>query len=164
MLVGIPPFFSCERKEMYTAILKEEIRFFPHISKVARDLIQKLLMKCPNERLGSNYGFFEVKQHPFFQGIDWKKFSEKKIKPPFIPSVREINFFPEFTNIPINTGSEQIEEEKDLEKLVSFKYTEKMMNQSDRHNHSIIENRKEVENEHKDWLQNISTIPNIRMK
>jgi len=36
----------------------------------------------------------EIKAHPFFFGIDWKKIRDKK--PPFVPDVKEnlyINFF-----------------------------------------------------------------------
>jgi hypothetical protein len=38
-------------------------------------------------RLGTVGGASEVKQDPFFEGIDWEKLAEKKVKPPFIPSV-----------------------------------------------------------------------------
>ena len=37
-------------------------------------------------RLGAN-GAQEIKDHPFFEGIDWEKLARKEVKPTFIPSV-----------------------------------------------------------------------------
>jgi serine/threonine protein kinase len=85
MLVGIPPFYNNDRKTMYTSILKDEIKLFQHITKDAKDLILKLTQKEPLDRLGSNYGFFEIKQHPFFRGVNWINVYDKKLKPPYIP-------------------------------------------------------------------------------
>jgi len=45
----------------------------------ARNLIESLLKPIPTERLGYN-SFDEIKQHPFFTGIDWEKINE--IQPP----------------------------------------------------------------------------------
>ena len=102
MLVGIPPFYNVDRKKMYTSILKDKIRFYPHVSPTARDLICKLMKKEPKERLGANYGFLEIKQHPFFKSVNWKKFEARKVKPPIVPPIRKMNFATEFTEIPID--------------------------------------------------------------
>ncbi|KAJ0088693.1 hypothetical protein Patl1_32420 [Pistacia atlantica] len=37
----------------------------------ARDLIRGLLVKEPENRLGSQKGAAEIKQHPFFEGLNW---------------------------------------------------------------------------------------------
>ncbi|MQL95893.1 hypothetical protein Taro_028568 [Colocasia esculenta] len=37
----------------------------------ARDLITRLLVRDPRERLGSARGAAELKRHPFFEGVDW---------------------------------------------------------------------------------------------
>jgi serum/glucocorticoid-regulated kinase 2 len=102
MLVGIPPFYNNNRKTMYTSILKDDIKFFQHMSKDVCDLISKLMEKDPRDRLGTNYGFFEIKQHPFFSKVNWRKVEKRQVVPPFVPSVRETNFSPDFTNIPID--------------------------------------------------------------
>lgn len=72
MLVGIPPFYNQDKKKMYTSILNDKPKFYSHMSQNAKDLISKLICKDPSERLGSKYGFLEIKQHPFFKGTNWK--------------------------------------------------------------------------------------------
>ena len=51
------------------------------------DLIRKLI-SGPKERLGIN-GVQEIKAHPFFVGIEWKKLSQKR--PPFVPNVNQLS-------------------------------------------------------------------------
>lgn len=41
------------------------------VSLAARQLINVLLNRDPGNRLGSNTGANEIKQHPFFRGINW---------------------------------------------------------------------------------------------
>ncbi|MED6137951.1 hypothetical protein PIB30_069819 [Stylosanthes scabra] len=43
----------------------------PFVSFQARDLIRGLLVKEPENRLGSEKGAAEIKQHPFFDGLNW---------------------------------------------------------------------------------------------
>ena len=52
------------------------------ISPIAADLINRLLTINPHERLGNN-GAEEVKEHPFFQGVDWPNLRNED--PPFVP-------------------------------------------------------------------------------
>jgi serine/threonine protein kinase len=77
------------------------------VSQEARDLILSLLKIDPTERLG--YGFddaSEIKSHPFFRNVDWKGLLEKKIKPKFIPSLRndlDLEYFDKiFTDESVN--------------------------------------------------------------
>jgi len=87
MLVGYPPFFSDEPSTTCQKILHWKKTFLiPHEAKLspsAIDLIRKM-MSDPQERLGIN-GVEEIKAHPFFIGIDWKKIREKNA--PYIPEV-----------------------------------------------------------------------------
>lgn len=41
------------------------------VSLAARQLINVLLNRDPGNRLGSNTGANEIKQHPFFREINW---------------------------------------------------------------------------------------------
>lgn len=41
------------------------------VSLAGRQLINALLNRDPGSRLGSNAGASEIKQHPFFRGINW---------------------------------------------------------------------------------------------
>ena len=52
----------------------------------AKGLIQKFLTVNPEKRIGSGEdGINEIKNHPFFVGIDWDKAKNRKLKPPFVP-------------------------------------------------------------------------------
>jgi len=56
------------------------------MSSDARNLITRLLNREPEGRLGSE-GAEEIKKHPFFKSIDFKKLLAKQIQPPFKPNV-----------------------------------------------------------------------------
>jgi serum/glucocorticoid-regulated kinase 2 len=59
------------------------------MSSDARNLITRLLNREPEGRLGSE-GAEEIKKHPFFKSIDFKKLLAKQIQPPFKPNVVRI--------------------------------------------------------------------------
>jgi len=89
---------------MYRRILSQPVRFPPHVSENARDLIKKLLERDPKKRLGVG-GANEIKSHPFFSSIDWEKLVKREITPPFIPTISgELginNFDKQFVDEPI---------------------------------------------------------------
>jgi serum/glucocorticoid-regulated kinase 2 len=87
MLTGLPPFYDEDIPAMYQKILEQPLRFPDEVSPDARSLLTGLLTRDPAQRLGVN-GAEEIKRHPFFaKAIDWKKLMQKKIQPPFKPSV-----------------------------------------------------------------------------
>jgi len=49
----------------------------------AASLIQNLLQRDADLRLGSHNDAAEIKVHPWFRGVDWKALAEKKIAPSF---------------------------------------------------------------------------------
>ncbi|CAA0842746.1 Protein kinase superfamily protein [Striga hermonthica] len=53
--------------------LRLQLRFpdSPPTSSACRDLIRRLLVKEPEGRLGAKRGASEIKQHPFFEGVNW---------------------------------------------------------------------------------------------
>ena len=67
------------------------------ISPEAYDLINKLLTMDPKKRLGAK-GIHEIKQHPFFAGVDWTHLMEAPA--PFVPGGKEndTTFFPNATD------------------------------------------------------------------
>lgn len=72
---------------MYEKILNDPLVFGPEIGSEARNILTGLLTRDPTQRLGVN-GAEEIRKHPFFgKHIDFKKLSQKKIHPPFKPSV-----------------------------------------------------------------------------
>ncbi|CAN6554411.1 unnamed protein product [Malus baccata var. baccata] len=73
MLYGRTPFRGKNRQRTFTNILHKDLTFPGSIpvSLAARQLINALLQRDPDARLGSNTGANEIKQHPFFRGFNW---------------------------------------------------------------------------------------------
>lgn len=102
MLAGLPPYYDENHEIMYKKILSEPLRFPSDMGSDARDILRGLLTRDPSQRLGVN-GAEEIKRHPFFaKHIDWRTLLQKKIQPPFKPSVTSAidcsNFDTEFTS------------------------------------------------------------------
>lgn len=92
MLVGIPPYFSSNKDQMFKNIKNGPLRLPERFSKETRDFIVKLLNKNPTKRLGSGKkDAEELKSHPFFKGVDWKEVLERKqvMTPPVLKEVRK---------------------------------------------------------------------------
>ena len=55
-----------------------------------RDIIRRFLVQNPTQRLGAlKGGAADVKMHPWFTNFDWTAFSQRKLKPPYVPQVRD---------------------------------------------------------------------------
>ncbi|XP_059406629.1 serine/threonine-protein kinase N2-like isoform X1 [Carassius carassius] len=104
MLVGESPFPGDDEEEVFDSIVNDEVRYPRFLSPESVSIIQKLLQKNPGKRLGAGeQDANEVKRHRFFQGIDWEALLAKRVKPPFLPSVKApadvSNFDEEFTRL-----------------------------------------------------------------
>ena len=86
---------------MYQRIIEEQILFPSYLSLTAISLLQSLLSKQPEKRLGATGGVREIKSHKFFEGIDWTRLAEKKINPPYELDRRISYFDTEFTSQPV---------------------------------------------------------------
>ncbi|XP_008799218.2 probable serine/threonine protein kinase IRE [Phoenix dactylifera] len=86
LLVGIPPFNAEHPQKIFDNIMNRDIPW-PQIpeemSYEAHDLIDKLLIENPLQRLGAT-GAGEVKSHPFFRNTNWDMITRQKAA--FIPS------------------------------------------------------------------------------
>ena len=72
---------------MYQKILNDPLVFGDDIGQEARSILTGLLTRDPTQRLGVN-GAEEIRTLPFFaHPIDFQKLIQKKIQPPFKPSV-----------------------------------------------------------------------------
>ena len=91
MFFGITPFLDTNDDNIYNEILNDEIKFPKTniISAEAKDLIQKLLIKEKNERLGFEGGFEFIKKHHFFNGIDFDKLEKMEIEAPYKPTIND---------------------------------------------------------------------------
>ncbi|WCJ20496.1 Serine/threonine-protein kinase OXI1 [Euphorbia peplus] len=80
MLYGATPFKGSNRKETFFRILTKEPDLVGETTPL-RDLIRKLLVKDPKERIKLE----EVKRHEFFDGINWEMLLQVS-RPPYIPT------------------------------------------------------------------------------
>nr|AML79460.1 putative LOV domain-containing protein [Curculigo sp. BC-2016] len=73
MLYGYTPFRGKTRQKTFANILHKDLKFPGSISVSlpARQLMYRLLHRDPMNRLGSSEGANEIRQHPFFRGINW---------------------------------------------------------------------------------------------
>ena len=72
---------------MYLKILNDPLQFGEEFSPEACKILSRLLNRDPLRRLGVK-GADEIKRHAFFHNhIDFNLLKEKKIQPPFKPSV-----------------------------------------------------------------------------
>ena len=63
---------------MYYNKVNQKLYFPDYIKdENTKDFLTKLLNKNPNRRLGSIYGFEELKDHSFLEGMDWIKILKK---------------------------------------------------------------------------------------
>ena len=75
-------FSTLNREELFDNIKHASLDIPNYISPVAKDIILKLLNRNPKKRLGTYGGAEEIKRHPFFKNIDWKKLYSRNYKPP----------------------------------------------------------------------------------
>ncbi|XP_067829314.1 serine/threonine-protein kinase N2 [Heptranchias perlo] len=102
MLVGESPFPGDDEEEVFDSIVNDEVRYPRFLSTEAIAIMRRLLRRNPERRLGSSErDAEEVKKQPFFREIEWEALLAKKLKPPFVPTIKDredvSNFDEEFT-------------------------------------------------------------------
>uniref|UniRef100_A0A673AT09 Serine/threonine-protein kinase sgk-1 n=1 Tax=Sphaeramia orbicularis TaxID=375764 RepID=A0A673AT09_9TELE len=105
MLYGLPPFYSRNKEEMFEKILYAPLQLRSGVSQAACSLLEGLLERDVNKRLGGSLDIMELQEHPFFTSINWDDLLARKVKPPFIPKVTgpcDVHYIdPEFTQLPV---------------------------------------------------------------
>ncbi|XP_045061188.1 serine/threonine-protein kinase N1-like isoform X1 [Coregonus clupeaformis] len=105
MLVGESPFPGDDEEEVFDSIVNDEVRYPRFLSTEAIAIMRRLLRRNPERRLGSGEkDAEEIKKQPFFRGLDWEALLQRKLPPPFVPSIKGredvSNFDEEFTAEP----------------------------------------------------------------
>ncbi|KAL7780984.1 hypothetical protein V8C43DRAFT_299237 [Trichoderma afarasin] len=86
MLTGIPPFYAESTERIHERITSSEKIVYPNsLPPSAKDILAGLLERNPEQRLGAKRGASEIKQHPFFDCIDWNKLTRREYHPDFKP-------------------------------------------------------------------------------
>ncbi|KAL8971913.1 MAG: hypothetical protein Q9183_000821 [Haloplaca sp. 2 TL-2023] len=114
MLLQQSPFRGEDEDEIYDAILADEPLYPIHMPRDSVSILQKLLMREPELRLGSGpTDAQEIMSHAFFRNINWDEYRDKKVPPPFMPQISNptdtSNFDSEFTSVtpvltPVQSG------------------------------------------------------------
>lgn len=102
MLVGESPFPGDIEEEIFEAITRDEVKYPRYLSNESVQIMRRLLKKNVERRLGSSEKDAEdVKKQAFFKNIDWDGLLKKRVRPPFVPSIKSSedvsNFDEEFT-------------------------------------------------------------------
>ncbi|GIQ83595.1 hypothetical protein KIPB_004943 [Kipferlia bialata] len=104
MLTGLSPFRTSDRQKMFKRIQKSPVRWSlaplsveslpmskggaapetgdSQIDPLAKDLVERLLVKSTEDRL---MDVDLIRQHPFFNGIDWQAVANRTSPPPYVP-------------------------------------------------------------------------------
>lgn len=90
MTTSQPPFHGEDEDEIYDSILADEPHFTPQLPTLAVDLMRKLLVRNPLERIGYHKGVEEIMAHGFFREVDWEKLYRREVRPPFRPRVGDL--------------------------------------------------------------------------
>ncbi|CAI5944668.1 unnamed protein product, partial [Closterium sp. NIES-65] len=103
-----PPFYDRNVNIMYNKIVNAPLVFPVTVTNFyLRDLISKLLIREPSQRLGAGpTDAAEIMRHEFFRGMDWDRLYAREVPPPFVPSSKGIedvsNFDKSFTGLHIS--------------------------------------------------------------
>jgi serine/threonine protein kinase len=114
MLLQQSPFRGEDEDEIYDAILADEPLYPISMPRDSVSILQKLLTREPDQRLGSGpTDAQEVMSQPFFRNIVWDDIYHKRVQPPFMPTIKSAtdtsNFDSEFTSVtpvltPVQSG------------------------------------------------------------
>ncbi|CAJ2514172.1 Uu.00g022910.m01.CDS01 [Anthostomella pinea] len=129
MLLQQSPFRGEDEDEIYDAILADEPLYPIHMPRDSVSILQKLLTREPDQRLGSGpTDAQEVMSQPFFRNIVWDDIYHKKVAPPFMPTIKNAtdtsNFDSEFTSVtPVLTPVQSVLSQAHQEEFRGFSYT-----------------------------------------
>ncbi|XP_030891270.1 G protein-coupled receptor kinase 4 isoform X2 [Leptonychotes weddellii] len=94
MIEGHSPFRKfkekVKREEVDQRVRKDTEQYSEKFSEDAKSLCKMLLTKNPKQRLGSKAGVAEVKAHPVFKDINFKRLEANMLDPPFCPDPQAI--------------------------------------------------------------------------
>jgi len=102
MLIGYSPFEAQDEDQLYRLIVEDEVRFPLFLTDEARCILEGLLTKDPQNRLGCHIleGCEQaILEHPFFLfkcgscivAHQWEALEAKRIKPPYRPTLEELD-------------------------------------------------------------------------
>lgn len=114
MLLQQSPFRGEDEDEIYDAILADEPLYPIHMPRDSVQILQQLLTREPEQRLGSGpTDAQEIMSQAFFKNVNWDDVYHKRLPSPFMPQITSAtdtsNFDSEFTSVtpvltPVQSG------------------------------------------------------------
>lgn len=102
LMVGHPPFTASTPYEIFQKVVQEKIRFPRDFDEGAKSLIRHLCDKDLSKRYGYLLdGVKQIKQHRFFNGLDWNALAAMSLPNSEIPA------FPSSTS-PVKTPQNEV--------------------------------------------------------
>nr|GMD71318.1 serine/threonine-protein kinase D6PKL1-like [Ipomoea batatas] len=120
LLYGRTPFKGTTNEDTLGNVVSQCLKFpeTPMISSHARDLIRRLLQKEPENRLGSSKGATEIKNHSFFEGLNWALI--RCATPPEMPRIFDLGNLISDTNSQKKQGGKCQKEGTSGEENIEF--------------------------------------------
>ncbi|KRX06681.1 Protein kinase-like domain [Pseudocohnilembus persalinus] len=90
-MIGYVPFAeeADDPYEIYEDIIKKNLSFPSWLKdKYAKKLMQQLLNKTPELRLGRSYAALKASQ--WFENFDWDRLMDRQLRPPYIPPAKKV--------------------------------------------------------------------------
>ncbi|KAE9966504.1 hypothetical protein EG328_008888 [Venturia inaequalis] len=129
MLLQQSPFRGEDEDEIYDAILADEPLYPIHMPRDSVSILQKLLTREPDQRLGSGpTDAQEIMSQPFFRNINWDDVYHKRLPSPYLPQITSAtdtsNFDSEFTSVtPVLTPVQSVLSQAMQEEFRGFSYS-----------------------------------------
>lgn len=67
-----------------------KLEYPDEFSATCKDFLKKVFEPDPTKRIGFN-NIQEIKEHPWFDGLDWEALASRELDPPFKPQERTVN-------------------------------------------------------------------------
>lgn len=103
MMLCQSPFKGEDEDDIFNAIEHDEVRYPISMPRLTVLVLQALLTKDPNLRLGSlEADAAEIMSHPYFEDVDFEDVRSLRVQPPYVPELANehdfSNFDQEFTS------------------------------------------------------------------
>lgn len=89
MTTGFPPFMHQEQMKTFEHIISGKVKFTNQFGSELKDLIKNLIQTDLSRRYGNlKNGIHDIKDHAYFQNVDFMSIYKQSVKPPYVPKVK----------------------------------------------------------------------------
>ncbi|XP_055325225.1 protein kinase C-like [Sitodiplosis mosellana] len=88
MMAGQPPFQADSIDDLYESILHDDVLYPVSLNRQALSIMRGFMTKNLAHRLGCSGNGSQIRDHPFFEDLDWEALELRRVKPPFRPKVK----------------------------------------------------------------------------